>query len=348
MINEETLKQPMTKEISRELPDSLNGDLRSKLMRWETLLMVFVAIAFFTNTQLSPYFLDPWSLSDATFNFTEKAIIALPMALLIIARDIDLSVASTIALASVAMGFANSMGVGPIQLAMIGMAVGAVAGFVNGWIITKFDIPAIVVTIGTMSLYRGIAYIVLGDDVYRSYPSDFSFFGQGYVWGVLSFEFVLFLGLAVMFGILLHKTTFGRRVYAIGNNPTAALFSGINVKRHRLFLFTLVGLFAGVAAVLLTSRIGSTRPSIAMGWELEVITMVVLGGVNIMGGAGSIVGVFIAVFLMGLVTFGMGLMNVPGIVMSIFTGLLLILVIGTPIIWRRILSARKLRSQKQG
>lgn len=348
MINEETLKQPMTKEISRELPDSLNGDLRSKLMRWETLLMVFVASAFFTNTQLSPYFLDPWSLSDATFNFTEKAIIALPMALLIIARDIDLSVASTIALASVAMGFANSMGVGPIELAMIGMAVGVVAGFVNGWIITKFDIPAIVVTIGTMSLYRGIAYIVLGDDVYRSYPSDFAFFGQGYVWGVLSFEFVLFLCLAVVFGILLHKTTFGRRVYAIGNNPTAALFSGINVKRHRLFLFTLVGLFAGVAAVLLTSRIGSTRPSIAMGWELEVITMVVLGGVNIMGGAGSIVGVFIAVFLMGLVTFGMGLMNVPGIVMSIFTGLLLILVIGTPIIWRRILSARKLRSQKQG
>ncbi|WP_244271242.1 ABC transporter permease [Thalassospira sp. GB04J01] len=343
MMNEKALKHPMTKDI-KDLPDNLDGDWRNKLMRWETLLMVFVAIAFFTNTQISPYFLDPWSLSDATFNFTEKAIIALPMALLIIARDIDLSVASTIALASVAMGFANTMGAGPIELALIGMAVGTVAGFINGWIITRFDIPAIVVTIGTMSLYRGIAYIVLGDDVYRSYPSDFAFFGQGYVWGVLSFEFLLFLCLAVVFGILLHKTTFGRRVYAIGNNPTAALFSGINVKRHRLFLFTLVGLFAGIAAVLLTSRIGSTRPSIAMGWELEVITMVVLGGVNILGGAGSIVGVFIAVFLMGLVTFGMGLMNVPGIVMSIFTGCLLILVIGTPIIWRRFLNARKMRS----
>lgn len=348
MINEKLLKQPMTNGLLKELPDSLNGGLRNKLMRWETLLMVFVALAFFTNTQISPYFLDPWSLSDATFNFTEKAIIALPMALLIIARDIDLSVASTIALASVSMGFANTMGAGPVELVLIGMFVGAVAGFVNGWIITKFDIPAIVVTIGTMSLYRGIAYIVLGDDVYRGYPADFAFFGQGYVWGVLSFEFLLFLCLAVVFGILLHKTTFGRRVYAIGNNPTAALFSGINVKRHRLFLFTLVGLFAGVAAVLLTSRIGSTRPSIAMGWELEVITMVVLGGVNILGGAGSIVGVFIAVFLMGLVTFGMGLMNVPGIVMSIFTGFLLILVIGTPIIWRRLVSARKMRSKSRG
>ena len=195
-----------------------------------------------------------------------------------------------------------------------------------------------------MSLYRGIAYIVLGDGVYRNYPDGFAFFGQGYVWGVLSFEFVLFLVLAAIFGVLLHKTTFGRRIYAIGNNPTAALFSGINVKRHRLFLFTLVGMFAGIAAVLLTSRIGSTRPSIAMGWELEIITMVVLGGVNILGGAGSILGVFIAVFLMGLVTFGMGLMNVPGIVMSIFTGLLLILVIGTPIVWRRILTMRTART----
>ncbi|WP_278360265.1 ABC transporter permease [Thalassospira xiamenensis] len=339
-MKQEVLSQPMT----RELPNNLNGNLRSRLMRWETLLMVFVVIAFFTNTQISPYFLDPWSLSDATFNFTEKAIIALPMALLIIARDIDLSVASTIALASVAMGFANTMGLDPAGLVAVGTGVGLIAGFVNGWLITKFDIPAIVVTIGTMSLYRGIAYIVLGDGVYRNYPDGFAFFGQGYVWGVLSFEFVLFLVLAAIFGVLLHKTTFGRRIYAIGNNPTAALFSGINVKRHRLFLFTLVGMFAGIAAVLLTSRIGSTRPSIAMGWELEIITMVVLGGVNILGGAGSILGVFIAVFLMGLVTFGMGLMNVPGIVMSIFTGLLLILVIGTPIVWRRILTMRTART----
>lgn len=340
MMKQEVLSQPMT----RDLPNNLNGNLRSRLMRWETLLMVFVVIAFFTNTQISPYFLDPWSLSDATFNFTEKAIIALPMALLIIARDIDLSVASTIALASVAMGFANTMGLDPAGLVAVGTGVGLIAGFVNGWLITKFDIPAIVVTIGTMSLYRGIAYIVLGDGVYRNYPDGFAFFGQGYVWGVLSFEFVLFLVLAAIFGVLLHKTTFGRRIYTIGNNPTAALFSGINVKRHRLFLFTLVGMFAGIAAVLLTSRIGSTRPSIAMGWELEIITMVVLGGVNILGGAGSILGVFIAVFLMGLVTFGMGLMNVPGIVMSIFTGLLLILVIGTPIVWRRILTMRKART----
>lgn len=336
------MKQDVLKStVSRAIPDTNHGNLGHKILRWETLLLVFVAIAFVTNTQLSPYFLDPWNLSDATFNFTEKAIIALPMALLIIARDIDLSVASTIALSSVAMGMANSVGAGPVELATIGILVGTCAGFLNGWIITRFEIPSIVVTIGTMSLYRGIAYIILGDGVYRNYPSGFSFFGQGYAWGLISFEFALFLVLSAGFAILLHKTVFGRRIFAIGNNPTAALFSGVNVNRHRLILFTAVGFFAGLASVLLTSRVGSTRPSIAMGWELEVITMVVLGGVNILGGAGSILGVFIAVFLMGLVTFGMGLMNVPGIVMSIFTGTLLILVIGTPIIWRRFVTARK-------
>lgn len=345
MMNQNAIEQTVPQNLApKGPPDTLSNAWRSKVIRWETLLLCFCGLAFFVNTRMSPYFLDPWSLSDATFNFTEKAIVALPMALLIIARDIDLSVASTIALCSVAMGFANTLGVDSAALsAAIGLAVGLLAGLFNGWLITRFEVPAIVVTIGTMSLYRGIAYIVLGDSAYRDYPEGFEFFGQGYVWGVLSFEFVLFLVLSAVFAAVLHKTTLGRRIYAIGNNPTAALFSGIQVKRHRQLLFALVGLFAGIAAVLLTSRIGSTRPSIATGWELEIITMVVLGGVNILGGSGSVPGVFIAVFLMGLVTFGLGLMNVPGIVMSIFTGLLLILVIGTPIIWRRVAQARKLR-----
>ncbi|MEL6296921.1 MAG: ABC transporter permease, partial [Pseudomonadota bacterium] len=149
-------------------------------------------------------------------------------------------------------------------------------------------------------------------------------------WWVISFEFVLFALLAVIYAGLLHATRFGRTVFAIGNNPTAALFSGIRVRRVKFILFLLTGLMSGLAAICLTSRLGSTRPSIAFGWELEVVTMVVLGGVNILGGSGSIPGVVIAAFVMGLVTFGLGLLNVPGIVMSIFVGLLLIGVIALP------------------
>ncbi len=210
---------------------------------------------------------------------------------------------------------------------------GLLCGAFNGVLVTRLGLPSIVVTIGTMSLFRGISFIILGDGAFRGYPEDFAWFGQGYAIGVISVEFVVFALLALIFGIVLHKTNFGRAVYSIGNNATAALFSGVRVGRVKMILFLLTGLMSGLAAVCLTSRLGSTRPSIATGIELEVVTMVVLGGVNILGGSGTIPGVVIAAFVMGLVTFGLGLLNVPGIVMSIFIGGLLIGVIALPRLW---------------
>ena len=252
---------------------------------------------------------------------------------LIIAGEIDLSVAAIIALASTAMGAAAQAGVGTPALVVIGLGTGLACGAVNGLLVTRLGLPSIVVTIGTMSLFRGISYIVLGDQAFRGYPDSFAYFGQGYVFWVISFEFVLFAVLAVIYAVLLHATNFGRSVFAIGNNATAALFSGIRVPDVKLVLFLLTGLMSGLAAVCLTSRLGSTRPSIGLGWELEVVTMVVLGGVNILGGSGSIPGVVIAAFVMGMVTFGLGLLNVPGIVMSIVIGALLIGVIALPRLW---------------
>jgi rhamnose transport system permease protein len=296
-----------------------------------------VAVAIFIlNCFATPYFLSPWSLSDATFNFTEKALIALAMALVIISGEIDLSVAAIIAFSSTMMGLALQFGVGTPGLVAVGILTGLICGAFNGVLVTGLGLPSIVVTIGTMSFFRGLSFIVLGDQAYKGYPSSFAFFGQGYVWWVISFEFVLFLIMAVLFYILLHRTNFGRWVFVIGNNPVAAEFSGVRVRRIKLILFCLTGIMSGIAAVLLTSRLGSTRPSIAQGWELEVITMVVLGGVSILGGAGSIIGVVLAAFIMGLVTFGLGLLNVPGIVMSIVIGGLLIAVIALPILARRL------------
>ena len=233
------------------------------------------------------------------------------------------------------MGAAVQAGVGTPGLVADRARRRAGCGAFNGTLVTRLGLPSIVVTIGTMSLFRGISYIILGDQAYGGYPAGFAVFGQGYVWWVISFELVLFAVLAVVFGVLLHRTSFGRAVYAIGNNPTAALFSGIRVARVKFVLFLLTGLMSGLAAICLTSRLGSTRPSIALGWELEVVTMVVLGGVSILGGSGTIPGVVIAAFVMGLVTFGLGLLNVPGIVMSIFIGALLIGVIALPRLWSR-------------
>ena len=317
----------------RFIPDRLQSPLKRRVKSWETLLLA-VAVAIFTfNAFASPYFLNAWNLSDATFNFTEKAMIAFAMALLIIAGEIDLSVASIVALASTAMGAAAQIGASPTILVLIGLTVGLICGAFNGVLVTVMGLPSIVVTIGTMSLFRGISYIILGDTAYGGYPAGFTFFGQGYVWWVISFELVSFAVLAVAFGVLLHLTNFGRAIYAIGNNPVAALFSGIRVGRVKFILFLLTGLMAGVASICLTSRLGSTRPSIGFGMELEVVTMVVLGGVNILGGSGTIPGVVIAAFIMGLVTFGLGLLNVPGIVMSIVIGALLIGVIALPRLW---------------
>ncbi|MBV6658590.1 MAG: ABC transporter permease [Devosiaceae bacterium] len=314
----------------RIIPDRLRSRLQRAMRSWEVLL-VAVAVGVFTfNSLASPFFLDAWNLSDATFNFTEKAMIAFAMALLIIAGEIDLSVASIIALASTAMGAAVQLGFDTPALLLIGLGTGLLCGAFNGFLVTGLGLPSIVVTIGTLSLFRGIAYMVLGDQSYGGYPSSFAWFGQGYVWWVITVEMVIFAICAVVFWIVLHFTQFGRTVYAIGNNPTAALFSGIRVARVKFTLFLLTGLMSGLAAVCLTSRLASTRPSIALGWELEVVTMVVLGGVSILGGSGTIPGVVLAAIIMGMVTFGLGLLNVPGIVMSIFVGLLLISVIAIP------------------
>ncbi|NTG50476.1 ABC transporter permease [Agrobacterium rhizogenes] len=320
----------------RSIPDRLGTPFKRILASWEVLLFGVAIAIFIFNSLASPYFLDPYNLSDATFNFTEKAMIAFAMALLVIAGEIDLSVAAIIALASTAMGAAAQAGVDTVGLVAIGLGVGLLCGLFNGFLVSGLKLPSIVVTIGTMSLFRGISYIVLGDQAYGNYPDSFAYFGQGYVVWVFSFEFVLFVVLAIVFAILLHATNFGRQVYTIGNNDFAARFSGIPVERVKFILFLLTGLMSGIAAVCLTSRLGSTRPSIALGWELEVVTMVVLGGVSILGGSGTIGGVVIAAFVMGLVTFGLGLLNVPGIVMSIFIGLLLIITIALPIVAKRI------------
>lgn len=300
------------------------------LLRWESVLAAVLGLEFVLFASVSPYFLSIDTLSDATFNFTERALVALPLALLIIAGEIDISVGAIMALASVAMGLAAEAGMGTPGIAAIGLTTGLAAGCVNGALVTWARVPSIVATIGTMTLFRGIAYAVLGDRVLKNYPESFAVFGQGYAAGPVSIELALFIVLAIVTGLVLHRTRWGRAIFAIGANPVATRFAGISVDRYRFVLFALTGMASGLAALLLTSRLGSTRPSIAQGWELEIISIVILGGVSVWGGKGSILGVVLAALVFGLVTFGLGLMNIPGIVMSIFTGALLILVVAIP------------------
>jgi rhamnose transport system permease protein len=308
----------------------------TRFARWEVFLGLVLLADLIFNAIASPYFLDPLTLSDASFNFTEKALIALPMALLIICREIDVSVAGIMALSSVAMGFAAQTGATTPTLLLVGIAIGFAAGALNGALVAWLRVPSIVATIGTMSLFRGIAKGLLGDRVLKGYPADFAWFGQGYAFSVVSFELLLFILAAVLCAFYLHYTVFGRRIIALGSNPVAARFSGVSVARYRFWIFAATGIASGIAAVLLTSRLGSTRPTIAEGWELEVISMVILGGVAVTGGRGSIPGVVLAAVLMGFVTFGLGLKNIPGIVMQIIVGAMLIVVVAAPIVGQRL------------
>ena len=310
-------------------------------LRWETILVALLILTVAANTALSPYFLDLSNLLDATFNFSEKAMIALGVALLIIVRDIDLSVAAIVALASLAMGLGAEAGLGAASLLGVALGVGAACGGINGALTTALGLPSIVVTIGTMSLFRGVAQVVLGDQALTHYPDALLSIGQGYVGYNVPWSFATFLALAAALGFGLHATTLGRRIFAIGANPEAARFSGVPVARIRFGLFVLTGLLAGLAAWFLTGRIGSTRPNIAMGWELEAVTVAILGGVSIAGGAGTIGGVVLAVFVLGLTTFGLSLMNVPGIVINVLLGALLIVALAAPILARRVLERRR-------
>lgn len=312
---------------------------------WERILIALIVLVYLGFGLGIDGFFTPYALADSTYNFSEKALIALAMALLVIGGEIDLSIAATMALASMAMGFAMKAGAGTATMVLAALATGAACGALNGWLVTRWKLPSIVVTIGTLSLYRGLAQVVLGDQAITGYPETLVTWGNGYLgdlldlpWLIVPIEFAVMLVAALLVGLFLHATVHGRRIYAIGANATAARFSGIAVDRYRMGLFVFAGLMAALAAVLLTGRIGSTRPNLAMGWELDAVTIVILGGVSILGGKGSIVGTLLAAVLLGSFTFAMGMLNVTGIVVSMVVGGLLIVAMVLPLYLRRFMA----------
>jgi rhamnose transport system permease protein len=228
--------------IQLNLLDKKDFSLKGFFLQWEWMLVIILIAVMMINASLSPYFLNYASLRDGTMIFMDKAYIVFPMAMIMILRDIDISVGSTVALSSVVMAtMYNSLGV-PMELAvLICLAVGALCGFINGLLIVKFkELSAVIVTLGTMILYRGIAYVILEDQAAGNFPEWFGFFGWGYVFGI-PFILILFIIMAILFGFLLHKTTFGREVFAMGKNPTASRFSGVKVDKIKIIVSLLPG-----------------------------------------------------------------------------------------------------------
>jgi rhamnose transport system permease protein len=303
----------------------------SRLMRWEWFLVVLILLVVMVNSRLSPYFLNVDNLFRASSDFIEIGLMMLPMVFIIVTGNVDLAVASTLGMTASFMGLLFNNGLNIWIAAGAALVLGMLAGLFSGYLISRLRVPALVITLGTYAFYRGLAYVMLGDQAARDYPASFTYLGQGTLPGTpIPFALVIFLVLAVVFGLVLHKTAFGRYLYAIGSNQDAVIYSGISVSRVKIIIFMVSGFMAALAGLVLAARYGSTRPDIGTGLELAVITAVVLGGVDINGGKGTMIGAILALLLIGLMRFGMGLLNIQGQVQSIAIGILLILSILLP------------------
>jgi len=316
------------------------ADLRARLGRWETLTVILLVLAILYGALSADGFLSGQNLNSVLSDVAEIALIALPMTLIIIAAEIDLSVASVLGLTCALMGSLWNHG-WPIELILPAVVViGGLCGAINGFLVTRLGLPSLAVTIGTLGLYRGLAFVILGDQGITDFPQTYLSWGQGSFAGTqIPNPTVLFVVLAVIFGVVLHRTGVGRSIFATGANDEAARFSGIRVKRVRFWLFVVSGAVSALAGIVYTFRFGSAQGNNGTGLELSVIACVLLGGVSIFGGRGHLVGVIVAVFLLGVLRNALTLNNVSSDTLTIVTGGLLLLSVLGPSVTARVREA---------
>jgi rhamnose transport system permease protein len=299
--------------------------------QWEHGVSVFLVAVIGVGSVISPYFATTDNLSFVIQDVAEIAIIALAMTYLIIAGEIDLSVASTLNLSSAAIGFAFRNGV-PFEAAiLVGLAVGLACGLLNGYLVTIIGLPSLAVTIGTLALFRGLAYALLGNEPVNELPEGWIELGYTNIPNTfLPWSTIPLVVLAVIAWIVLHYTRIGRWTFAIGINAEAAKFSGIPVARMKLALFAVTGLMSGVAGVVYTLRFASASPDGAVGYELGVIAAVLFGGVSIAGGVGALWGVLAAVLSLGAIRSALQLVDFSANALLVVSGALLLVSVVIP------------------
>ncbi|MFI1964940.1 ABC transporter permease [Streptomyces pathocidini] len=305
----------------------------AKYLRWDTVVGVLLIAVFLAGSGTTEGFADTANLSAALNDTAEIALIALPMTLLVVAGQVDLSVASMLGLSSALAGSLWEAGWSFELIVPICLLVGALGGLLNGWLVTRVGLPSLAVTIGTLTLYRGLASVVLGDKAIADFPeayAQWATYTQTVPGTFVPYPIALFAVLAVVTAVVLHCTAFGRSLYAIGAQEDAAYFAGIRVKRLKLVLFVLAGFVASFAGIVYTLRYGSARADNGLGLELVVIASVLLGGVDFDGGKGTLGGAVAGVLLIGLLNNLLTLNDVSNEIQVIVTGLLLVASVLTP------------------
>lgn len=298
---------------------------------WETILAILLVIAIVGGTVLNPDFLSIPNWTNLLANFVEIALMALPLSLIVITNEIDLSVASILGFSSSLLGLLWESKL-PMPVAIVVcLLVGGLCGLLNGFLIVRFRLPSLAVTIGTLALFRGFAYIVLGDKAIADFPAEYTAFGIGTLGpSFIPAPFGIFIVLALLFWVVLHHSTIGRSLYAIGGNQTAARFSGVNLSRLKTGLYVVSGVISALAGIIYTFRFSSARADNGLGFELSAIAAVFLGGVTVQGGKGTITGVVLSLLLIGIINNVLTLADVANEILRIVTGSLLIISVLLP------------------
>jgi rhamnose transport system permease protein len=300
------------------------------LRRWEMLLLALLVLIGGVNVAWSPFYLGVGNVVNLFQLEIEKIIVALMMTLIIINGEIDLSVASVMGLAACVAAYLFHAG-WPMPLALLAaLAAGAAAGAFNGFWIAYVGLPSLAVTLAGLIGYRGIARILVEDRAYGGFPDWFNALGQQPLVGPLTVSILIFVALFALMAVVLHRSALGRLVYVMGNNLAAARYSGVRVKPIKLLLFVACSSVAALAGVLYAARLGSVRGDMAVGFELDIITIVLLGGVSIFGGSGNLVGVGLSILVILNLRNGMGLADITGNTQTSVIGALLILSVLAP------------------
>ena len=325
----------MATKSGRTISNAREFSLKSLIVRWEFLLiLIFVAVNIM-NANLSPVYLNEKFLFINIRGFMVKGILALPMAYILLLGDIDLSVGGNVCLSATVLGIVyNTTGNMVLAIAAC-LLTGTLCGALNGILLTKFtELAPMIVTLATNIIFRGISERILGDGSTGG-MQEVEWFTQlyyGRVAELVPYLVIIFCVLALVFGLVMHKTVFGRQMFAIGANKKAAAYAGVKVEKIRMIVFTLTGLVCGFAAVFDCANMGSVKSNLAKGYELEAIAMCVLVGISTAGGKGTMVGAVISIFIIGLLRYGLGLANFSGQTIRIILGALLIAVVLYPTI----------------
>jgi rhamnose transport system permease protein len=307
------------------------SEVRRRLASWDSIIILLTVAVLVVASLSMSNFGTSRNFTFLTLDILPIVLVALPMTLIVVTGEIDLSVASTLGLTSSLMGYLWNQGLSIETIIPLCIVAGAILGAVNGFLVTGLGLPSLAVTIGTLALYRGLALVVLGEAAVADFPFNYTGWVTGTLGGgAIPNVLILIVALAVIFGVVLHATPFGRSLYAIGANAQAAHFSGVRVARTKFWLYVVSGAVAGLVGVLWTLRYSSARADNGAGLELAVVAAVLLGGVSIFGGKGSLPGVLAGVVLLAALQNALRLQDVSGQALNIVTGVLLVLSVLLP------------------